>query len=116
MNSSLSGDGYSLKVGSFSFGSPVGPSDVSKPIFEINVTEYNTKVSTPMLSVSGKNIYVIFHIFYHIIFSCLDLRLRGNITSHSPLTCSVFILDNVSNSLPPFDDPNLKTPDPLVME
>ena len=33
----------------------MGPSDVSKPIFEINVTEYNTKVSTPMLSVSGKN-------------------------------------------------------------
>ena len=61
-------------------------------------------------------IYVIFHIFYHSLFVCLSLRWRGNITSHSPLTRSVLILGNVSNSLPPFDDPNLKPPDPLMLE
>ena len=35
MTLSLSGEGFSLKVGSFSFGSPVSDSAVSKPIFEI---------------------------------------------------------------------------------
>ena len=55
MISSLSGEGYLLKVGSFSFGSPVSASAISKPIFEIKATEDNTNISTPMLSVSGKN-------------------------------------------------------------
>ena len=55
MTSSLSGEVYSLKVGCFLFGSPVSASDVSMPIFEINSTEDNTKISTPMLSGSGKN-------------------------------------------------------------
>ena len=31
-------------------------SSVSKPIFEINYTEDKTNISTPMLSVSGKNV------------------------------------------------------------
>ena len=35
VSSSLSGEGYSLKVGSLSFGSTVSDSAVSKPIFEI---------------------------------------------------------------------------------
>ena len=61
-------------------------------------------------------IYVILHIFYHIIFACHALRWWGNITSNSPLTCYVLILGNVSNSLPPFDGPNLKPPDLLVLE
>ena len=63
-----------------------------------------------------KFIYVIFHIFYHSIFACLALILWGDITSHSPLTLSVLISGNVANSLPHFDDPNLKPPDPLVLE
>ena len=62
-----------------------------------------------------KFIYVIFCIFYHSIFACLALRWRGNITSHSPLTCSILISGNVENSLTPFDYPKLKPPDPLVM-
>ena len=33
VTSSLSGEGYPLEVGSFSFGSPVSASTVSKPIF-----------------------------------------------------------------------------------
>ena len=61
-------------------------------------------------------IYVIFHIFYHSIFDCRALILRGNITSHSPLTCAVLILGNVANLLPPFDNQNSKPPDPLVLE
>ena len=44
MTSSLTGEGYSLKVGSFSFGSPVSASAVSKPIFEIKATEENYNV------------------------------------------------------------------------
>ena len=55
-----------------------------------------------------KLLYVIFHILYHSVFYCLVLRWQWNITSHSPLTCYVLISGNVSNSLPPFDDPNLK--------
>ena len=55
LNSSLSGEGYSLKVGSFSFGSPVSTSAVSKPIFYIKATEDKTKIPAPMLSESGKN-------------------------------------------------------------
>ena len=43
-----------MKVGSFSFSSPFSASDFSKPIFEIKATEYNTNISTPMLSRSGK--------------------------------------------------------------
>ena len=45
-----------LKVGSFSFGSPVSASAVGKPIFEIKATEKNNKISTPMLSGSVKNV------------------------------------------------------------
>ena len=52
---SLSGEGYSLKVGSLLFGSPESDSAVNKPIFEINTTEYKTNISTPMLFGSGKN-------------------------------------------------------------
>ena len=55
MTSSLSGEGYLLKVGSLSFGSPVSVSAVSKLIFEIKATADNTNISTPMLSISGKN-------------------------------------------------------------
>ena len=55
VTSSLSGEGYLLKAGSFSFGSPVCSYAVSKPIFEIKVTEENTNILTPMLSRSGKN-------------------------------------------------------------
>ena len=53
---SLSGEGYLLKVGSFSFGSPVSASTVSKPIFEIKATEDKANIPTPMLYVSGKNV------------------------------------------------------------
>ena len=56
LNSSLSGEGYLLKVGSFSVGSPVIVSTVSNPIFDTKSTEDKTKISTPMLSGSGKNI------------------------------------------------------------
>ena len=55
VTSSLSGEGSSLKVGSFSFGSPVRASLVSKPTFENKATEDKTKIYTPMLSGSGKN-------------------------------------------------------------
>ena len=56
MTSSLSGEGYPLKVGSLSFVSPVNESDLSKPIFEIKATDNKNNISTPMLSVSGKNV------------------------------------------------------------
>ena len=39
----LSGEGYSLKLGSVSFGSPVNSSAVNNPIFYINATEYKNK-------------------------------------------------------------------------
>ena len=45
-----------MKVGSFSFGSPVSSSAVSKPIFEIKATEDKTKISTPILYGSVKNV------------------------------------------------------------
>ena len=46
----------SLKVDSFSFGSPVSASAVSKPIFEIKATEDKNKISTPTFgSVSDKS-------------------------------------------------------------
>ena len=57
--SSLSGEGYSLKLGSFSSGLPVIDSDVSKPIFEIKATEYKNNIPTPMLSGSGKTPYLL---------------------------------------------------------
>ena len=59
LTSSLSGEGSLLKVGSFSFGSPVSASDVSNPIFEIKAiksTEDKTKISTPILFGSVKNV------------------------------------------------------------
>ena len=56
LTSSLPGESYLLKVGSFSFGSPVSASAVSKPIFEIKSTEDKTNISTPMLSGSVKNV------------------------------------------------------------
>ena len=56
MTSSLSGEGSSLKVGPFSFGSPVSASAVSKTLFYINANEDKKNISMPMLSVSGKNI------------------------------------------------------------
>ena len=56
MTSSLSGESSSLEVGYLSFGSPVITSAVSKPIFEINTIEENTKITTPMFSGSGKNL------------------------------------------------------------
>ena len=52
---SLVGDGYLLKVGFFSFGSPVSDYAISKPIFDNKATEDKTNISTPMLSVSGRN-------------------------------------------------------------
>ena len=55
LTSSLSGEGSLLKVGSFSFGSPVRASAVSKPIFDIKSTKDNTKISTPILSGPVKN-------------------------------------------------------------
>ena len=54
LTSSLWGEGYLLKVGSLSFGSPVIVSAVSKSIFEIKYTEDETKITTPMFSGSGK--------------------------------------------------------------
>ena len=45
-----------LKVGFFSFGSPVSASAVNKPIFDIKDTEDNANIPTPVLSESGKNV------------------------------------------------------------
>ena len=45
-----------LKVEYLSFGSPVIVFDVSKLIFEIKATEEKTKITTPMLSGSEKNV------------------------------------------------------------
>ena len=59
VTSSLSSDGSSLKVGSFSFGSPLSVSAVSKPILEIKATEYNTNISTPILSGLEKNSFLL---------------------------------------------------------
>ena len=56
---SLSGEGYLLKVGSLSFGSPASASALSKPIFDINATENKTNIFTPMLSGSGKTSYTL---------------------------------------------------------
>ena len=56
LTSSLSGDFSSLKVGYFSFGLPVSSSAVSKLIFDIKATEYNTNISTPMLYGTVKNV------------------------------------------------------------
>ena len=56
MTSSLTGEGSSLKFGSFFFGSPVSAFSVIKPIFENKATEDKTKIYTPMLSGSGKNV------------------------------------------------------------
>ena len=44
-----------MKVGSFSFVSPVSASSISKPIFDIKATENKTNISTPLLSGSVKN-------------------------------------------------------------
>ena len=63
-----------------------------------------------------KFIHVIFHIFYHSLLAGIGLRFRGNITRLSPLTYSVLILGNLANFLPPFDDKNLKSHNPLVLE
>ena len=57
VTSSLLGEGSSLKVGSFSFGSPVSASAVSKPIFVIKANEHKTKICTPMISGSVKKSY-----------------------------------------------------------
>ena len=46
VNLSLSGEGSSLKVGYFSFGSPVSASAISKTIFDIDSTEDKNKVSS----------------------------------------------------------------------
>ena len=54
--SSLSGYGSSLKAVFFLFGLPLSASAVSKPIFDIKATEDKNKISTPMLSESGKNV------------------------------------------------------------
>ena len=43
-------------VVSFLFGSPVSASAVSDPIFEIKATEDKTKISTPILYGSFKNV------------------------------------------------------------
>ena len=43
-------------MGYFLSGSPVSASAVSKPIFDIKATDDKTKISTPMLSGSGKNV------------------------------------------------------------
>ena len=53
-NSSLIGEVYLLKVGFFSFGSPLSDSAVSKPISDIKATKDNTNISTDILSISGK--------------------------------------------------------------
>ena len=56
VTSSLTGDGFLLKLVYLSFGSPLSSSVVGKPIFDIKATEDKTKISTPMLSGSGKNV------------------------------------------------------------
>ena len=56
VTSSISGEGSSLNVGSFSFGSPVRASAVSNPIFHIKATEDNTKIYTSIFSGSVTNV------------------------------------------------------------
>ena len=56
VTSSLSGEGSLLKVGSFSFFSPVSAPTFSKPIFDIKATDNKNNVSTPMLYGSVKNV------------------------------------------------------------
>ena len=51
--SSLSGEGYLLKVGLLSFRLPVIASDVSNPIVENKDTEDNNNISTTVLFGSG---------------------------------------------------------------
>ena len=46
-----------LKIGSFSFGSLVSASTVSKPIFDIKATEDNTNISTPIFLDQAKTSY-----------------------------------------------------------
>ena len=55
VTSSLSGESFSMKVGSFSFGLPVSASAVSKPISEIKATEDDTNINKTILSGSAKN-------------------------------------------------------------
>ena len=55
VTSSLSGEGYSSNIVSFSFGSPVSASAVSKTIIDTKATEDKKKISMPTLSGSGKN-------------------------------------------------------------
>ena len=45
-----------MKVGPFSYGSPVSASSGIKPIFEIKATEDKTNITIPILSGSVKNI------------------------------------------------------------
>ena len=56
LTSSLSVEGSSLKVGCFSFISPVSASDFSNPIFDIKATEDKTNILTHILSRSSKNV------------------------------------------------------------
>ena len=51
---SLSGEDYLLKIGSFSVGSPVSSSAVSKPIFDIKSTEDKTNISPHFLCIRQK--------------------------------------------------------------
>ena len=57
MTSSLSGESYSSKVGSFSLGQPVNAFAVSNTIFEIKANKEKTNISTFMLSGSNKKLY-----------------------------------------------------------
>ena len=79
MNLSLSGKGSLLKVGSFSFGSPVSASAVSKPIFETKANKYKTKTYTSMVSGSGKNVLY----FGSLAASSLQKSSGGGFTAYS---------------------------------
>ena len=94
VTSSLSGEGYSFKVGYFSFGSPVIASAVNKPIFEIKATEDKNNIYTPALSGSVKTSYPLVlwlqaphqnqQWWFHCIFQCRTMSIRQSATRVIP--------------------------------
>ena len=89
--------------------------DGRKPSLPLSILS-NIIVEDLEKSESGSSSISYFTYSITVLFPVLPCRWLGNITSHSPLTCSVLISGYVKNSLPPFHDRNLKPPDPLVLE
>ena len=79
VTSSLPVEGSLLKVGSFSFCSPVIASAAIKPIFSIKATGYKNKIYTPICYVSGGN----FLSFGYMSSSASSNRSGGEFTDYS---------------------------------